>query len=257
MEVLRKSLQICARRYCLPEYFCHNRLNFKGLPTTTTFIRGKADIGQTRPVLNQRELKLVENDDEKSWVKKFLYGSGPSADVEPDTDEIVEIEARYMEVLKESKQKVIEVTEETKPVYTPPADVKERIQVIATDICQHLNAETWKSQSLEDNLTKFKILSRCNTSFKHCVPNYLLSQMKTVDDVINFYTVEVKDSSKFDELSSMELPPNLNIHWDYKDDSKLEMLQEHLEYIKPKERRHSPRAVYVTSEIKEEKMKDY
>ena len=57
-----------------------------------------------------------------------------------------------------------------------------------------------------------------------------------MSDVAAFYQVEVKDTSKFDDLSLEELPENLRIHWEYKDDSKLEIYEDYLEYIKPKHR---------------------
>ncbi|XP_033126777.1 uncharacterized protein LOC117124593 [Anneissia japonica] len=255
MEVVRKSLQLYAKKHHLWGILSNKGSNCIGL-TCTTFIRGKADIGKKDPIFNHNELKLMDNESEKSWVSKFLYGSGPSADVEPDT-EMVEVEARYMEVLQESKEKIIQTPEVRKPVYNPPADVRERIQVITMDVCPDVAADTWCSKTLDDNLSKFKILARCNNSFKHGVPNFLLNKMKTIENVIEFYTTEVKDSTTFDELSSVKLPPNLSIHWDYQDDSKLEVLQEYLDYIKPKKKYFSPKPKYLTSEVPLEKLRDY
>ena len=55
-----------------------------------------------------------------------------------------------------------------------------------------------------------------------------------MSDVLSFYQEEVKDTSKFDELSAQELPENLRIHWDYKDDSKLEIYEDWLKYLDKK-----------------------
>ncbi len=79
-----------------------------------------------------------------------------------------------------------------------------------------------------------QVLSKCAESLKHDVPNFLLNQMNTMSDVLAFYQTEVKDTSKFDELSTQDLPTNLQIHWEYKDDSKLELYEDWLKYLKPK-----------------------
>ncbi|XP_072044083.1 large ribosomal subunit protein mL50-like [Amphiura filiformis] len=193
-----------------------------------TYVAAKGDVSE------DRGFGIVER--EQSWIRKMLYGSGPSTDVEEleeKEEESVQVEARYMDILQE-KPSFLESVEIRKQVYRPPSDLVDVLRSITVDVCKVSAASDWEKVPLSDNIVKYKVLTRCSQALKHDVPNFHLNQMKTMSDVLSFYQVEVKDTSKFDELSAQELPPNLQIHWDYKDDSKLELYEDWLEYIKPK-----------------------
>lgn len=48
----------------------------------------------------------IRSEGERSWVNRFLRGSGPAAEVEEE--EIVEIEPQYMDLLQEKRESFIE-----------------------------------------------------------------------------------------------------------------------------------------------------
>ncbi|XP_033626959.1 39S ribosomal protein L50, mitochondrial-like [Asterias rubens] len=179
---------------------------------------------------------------EQSWVKKILKGSGPSQDVEDELmeEEIVEIEPQYMDIIHTPKATFIDRPKTRKRVYNPPEDLMEKLQAVTLEVLPDKAEGDWTEVDLKDNLIKYQILSKCHTVFKHDVPSFLLSKMRTMDDVVAFYQTEVKDTTVFSDMSNVELPPNLKIHWDYKDDSVLELYQEHLDYVKPRERQRPP-----------------
>lgn len=175
----------------------------------------------------------IRSEGEKSWVTKFLRGSGPAAEVEDD-EETVEIEPQYMDLLREKKESFIEKPDTRKRVYSPPEDLESAILEITLKVCPELTPENWLSQDLRDPSIKYQILTECFERFNHDVPNFLLDKMSTMKEVVDFYTQPVKDTTKFDELSTKDLPPNLKIHWEYQDDSQLELYQEYLDYTRVK-----------------------
>ncbi|XP_022085889.1 39S ribosomal protein L50, mitochondrial-like [Acanthaster planci] len=172
---------------------------------------------------------------EQSWVRRILRGSGPSKDIDDtlDEEEIVEVEPQYMDIIQTPKATFIEKPQVRIKSYQPPDDLVKRLHDITLEVVPDATSENWKEVSLKDNSTKYQILVKCFTEFKHDIPNFLLSKMHTVEDVITFYETEVKDKTKFDELSTVDLPPNLKIHWNYGDDSRLELYEDYLEYVKP------------------------
>ncbi|PIK43639.1 putative 39S ribosomal protein L50, mitochondrial [Apostichopus japonicus] len=174
----------------------------------------------------------IRSEGERSWVNRFLRGSGPAAEVEEE--EIVEIEPQYMDLLQEKRESFIEKPETRKRVYTPPEDLEDAILEITLKVFPELNSDNWMSQELKDVSTKYQILTECFQRFNHDVPNFLLDKMSTVKAVVDYYNKPVKDTTKFDELSMQDLPKNLKIHWEYEDDSQLEVYQEYLDYTRVK-----------------------
>ena len=68
--------------------------------------------------------------------------------------------------------------------------------------------------TLFSNDTSFliQVLSRCYEEFGLLVPNYQLSKMNSVQDVVHFYTSsKPKDTRTFKSINMDNLPPNLNI----------------------------------------------
>ena len=51
--------------------------------------------------------------------------------------------------------------------------------------------------------------------FNHDVPNTTLHDIKTVSDVVEFFSTEVRLSSALEDLSSLDLPRNLHIQTEY------------------------------------------
>lgn len=49
----------------------------------------------------------------------------------------------------------------------------------------------------------------------HDVPNMSLHEMRTVGDVVKYFSTEVKDSSVLEDLSKLDLPKNLHMNMEY------------------------------------------
>ncbi|XP_029776599.1 39S ribosomal protein L50, mitochondrial [Suricata suricatta] len=126
---------------------------------------------------------------------------------------------------KEKKPVVAEEVEEVKkePVlvcpplrsrtYIPPGDLQSRLESCVKEIFGSSN--NWQDVSLEDGRLKFSFLTRLADDLGHAVPNSRLHQMCRVRDVLDFYNVPIQDQSKFDELTTSNLPPNVKITWGY------------------------------------------
>ncbi|KAK7480069.1 hypothetical protein BaRGS_00028706 [Batillaria attramentaria] len=97
--------------------------------------------------------------------------------------------------------------------YSPPADVEARVQRITTDVCS--NVADWKNYVFENNRVKFKILTQMMAEFDHSIPNADLTNMKSVSDALRFFSTPVRDTSALEDLSKLDLPPNLHIQMDH------------------------------------------
>lgn len=85
--------------------------------------------------------------------------------------------------------------------YNPPQDVEEKISAIAKD----LGVSDLKAK-------KFDFLDKCAITFNgHQIPNSRIYEMKTIQDVIEFYCTRVDIRTPYEELANSELVPNLHI----------------------------------------------
>nr|XP_054749568.1 uncharacterized protein LOC129255041 [Lytechinus pictus] len=221
-------------------YVCRKSVGFCGLKIkheckTGVSVPNSQSICSSSIRYDESSLK---SNSEISWVRRILQGSGPSADVDETTldDEVVAVEPRYMEILQEKQTNFISRPETRRKNYSPPLDVEDSLEEMTLQLTTETDPVNWKEVTLDDNLLKFQLLSKCGQTFQHSIPNYQLKKMKTVEDVLTFYQTPLKDTSVFDELSTKELPANLRIQWDY-NDSKLEVYEEYLEYVKKKKPR--------------------
>ncbi|XP_004638148.1 39S ribosomal protein L50, mitochondrial [Octodon degus] len=128
---------------------------------------------------------------------------------------------------RKAKEPVVAKTEEVKkePIlvcpplrsraYMPPEDLQSRLESHIKEIFGSSLPNNWQDISLEDCRMKFSLLAQLADDLGHAVPNSRLSQMCSVKDVLDFYSVPVQESSKFDELTASNLPPNVKITWGY------------------------------------------
>ena len=63
--------------------------------------------------------------------------------------------------------------------------------------------------SLSFNFMQF--LSRVMLEFDHYIPNADLSSLQSVGDVVVFFSTPVRDTTLYEDLSKLDLPPNLHI----------------------------------------------
>ncbi|XP_061488767.1 large ribosomal subunit protein mL50 [Rhineura floridana] len=99
--------------------------------------------------------------------------------------------------------------------YLPPEDLQSRLESRIREIFGSSVSKDWQKASLGESSLKFRLLAQLAADLGHTVPNSQLHQMKSARDVFAFYSTPVKDVSKFDELSTQQLPPNLKINWRY------------------------------------------
>ncbi|XP_006886949.1 PREDICTED: 39S ribosomal protein L50, mitochondrial [Elephantulus edwardii] len=99
--------------------------------------------------------------------------------------------------------------------YVPPDDLQSHLESRVKEVFGPSVPRDWQDISLEDGHLKFSLLAQLADDLGHAVPNSRLHQICTVRDVLDFYSVPVKDQSKFDELIVNNLPPNLKITWNY------------------------------------------
>ncbi|PVD31537.1 hypothetical protein C0Q70_06950 [Pomacea canaliculata] len=93
--------------------------------------------------------------------------------------------------------------------YTPPADVEERVEQITREVCGDI--KDWKTYVFENNNIKFKILTRLIAEFDHNIPNVDLASLHSIGDALAFFNKPVKDTSKYEDLAKLDLPPNVHI----------------------------------------------
>ncbi|XP_031632912.1 39S ribosomal protein L50, mitochondrial [Contarinia nasturtii] len=95
--------------------------------------------------------------------------------------------------------------------YTPPKNVPQIVDQLKTN-AKLKTGFGGKKFSIDD---KFNFLLICAEEFNRTVPNSVLHEMETLNDVIDFYETPVNTILPLDELTTRELPPNLHIEQKY------------------------------------------
>lgn len=76
--------------------------------------------------------------------------------------------------------------------------------------------ELTPTSKFTDLSVKFEFLKSCTATFSHKVPNSVLHEMRSVQDVIEFYLTPVDTTLPLDRIqNSPDLPQNLHIQQDY------------------------------------------
>ncbi|CAF3045249.1 unnamed protein product [Rotaria socialis] len=104
--------------------------------------------------------------------------------------------------------------------YTPPSNVEQIISRIANETIDNFKEETrsndnWKSIYLKNPLSKYNLLTRCMKECSHTVSNMTLNDIKTLEDVYQYFSTSVNDTNVLEDLQqSSELPKNVHIQLD-------------------------------------------
>ena len=104
--------------------------------------------------------------------------------------------------------------------YTPPTNIEQTISRIANDILENFQQTTrsednWQSISLDNPLNKYNLLTRCMKECSHTMSNMSLNDIKTLEDVYQYFSTPVKDTNVLEEIQqSPELPQNVHIQLD-------------------------------------------
>ncbi|XP_045173417.2 39S ribosomal protein L50, mitochondrial-like isoform X2 [Mercenaria mercenaria] len=128
-------------------------------------------------------------------------------------DDIVSLEAN--EKLQEGQTRQFRKREsiEERPAYQPPADAAKRIHAITHDIFGP--EKDWLNIQLDDRVHKFDLVTRVMEELDHEVPSVDLNDIETVEDVVKFFNIEVKDTSVLEDLTKLDLPKNLHMNLEY------------------------------------------
>ncbi|CAF1034024.1 unnamed protein product [Rotaria sordida] len=104
--------------------------------------------------------------------------------------------------------------------YTPPSNIEQSIYRIANETIDNFKQETrsegnWKSIYLSNPLNKYNLLTRCMKECSHTISNMTLNDIKTLEDVYQYFSTSVKDTNVLEDLQqSSELPKNVHIQLD-------------------------------------------
>lgn len=104
--------------------------------------------------------------------------------------------------------------------YTPPSDIEQIISRIANETIDNFQQQTrsqgnWSSINLTNSLNKYNLLTRCMKECSHTISNLSLNDMKTLEDVYQYFSTPVKDTNVLEDLQqSSELPKNVHIQLD-------------------------------------------
>jgi hypothetical protein len=104
--------------------------------------------------------------------------------------------------------------------YIPPSDLEQIIYRLANETIDNFKQETrsegnWKFVSLTNSLNKYNLLTRCMKECSHTISNMSLNDMKTLEDVYQYFSTPVKDTNVLEDIQqSNELPANVHIQLD-------------------------------------------
>jgi hypothetical protein len=104
--------------------------------------------------------------------------------------------------------------------YTPPSNIEQIIYKIANETIEHFKQETrseghWQSIYLTNPLNKYNLLTRCMKECSHTISNMSLNDIKTLNDVYEYFSTPIKDTNVLEDLQqSSELPENVHIQLD-------------------------------------------
>ncbi|CAF0811485.1 unnamed protein product [Adineta ricciae] len=104
--------------------------------------------------------------------------------------------------------------------YTPPSNLEQIIYRIANETIDNFKQETrgddhWKSVYLTNPLNKYNLLTRCMKECSHTMSNMSLNDIKTLEDVYQYFATPVSDANALENLQqSPDLPANVHIQLD-------------------------------------------
>lgn len=104
--------------------------------------------------------------------------------------------------------------------YTPPSNIEEIIYRIANETIDNFKQDirtdgNWKTIYLTNSLNKYNLLTRCMKEFSHTISNMTLNDLKTLEDVYQYFSTPIQDTNVLENLQqSSDLPKNIHIQLD-------------------------------------------
>jgi hypothetical protein len=104
--------------------------------------------------------------------------------------------------------------------YIPPSNIEQIIYRLANETIDNFQQQTrsdgnWKSIYLRNPLNKYNLLTRCMKECSHTISNMILNDIKTLEDVYQYFSTPIKDTNVLEDIQqSSDLPPNVHIQLD-------------------------------------------
>lgn len=104
--------------------------------------------------------------------------------------------------------------------YTPSSNIEQIIYRIANETIDNFKQNTrsdgdWKSIYLTNPLNKYNLLTRCMKECSHTISNMTLNDIKTLEDVYQYFSTPVQDTNVLETIQqSPDLPQNVHIQLD-------------------------------------------
>ncbi|XP_018318979.1 39S ribosomal protein L50, mitochondrial [Agrilus planipennis] len=95
--------------------------------------------------------------------------------------------------------------------YQPPEDLESKLE----KIFQGALGSSDLKYKLNDLNKRFTVLNSCFLEFQHSIPNSMLHQIETLEDVVKFYSTPLNKVTPLDTLKNIELPKNLHVQYEY------------------------------------------
>ncbi|KFD56139.1 hypothetical protein M514_02917 [Trichuris suis] len=96
--------------------------------------------------------------------------------------------------------------------YQPAENVEETIRMVFSKCCDSAAPGDWKSFALDDRRFKLRFIGEAEKALGKRVLNSELHQLKTVQDVVDFFKVPVEVITSYSQMArSNSLPKNLHI----------------------------------------------
>lgn len=131
----------------------------------------------------------------------------PVADIEPERAPV-----KFSNYTENNLKKRTSI--QTRRAYLPPDDVEGTVLRIVKEVYgKTANVEDINLD--EDRRKKFTVLTKMMKEFDHFIPNTELHDMKTVDQAVEFFRREVRDTTCLEDLKKVDLPKNLHINTEY------------------------------------------
>ncbi|XP_062590842.1 uncharacterized protein LOC134252387 [Saccostrea cucullata] len=103
---------------------------------------------------------------------------------------------------------------QTHRAYTPPENVENTVLQIVKGVYGK-DVDLQDIDLDQDRRKKFMVLTRMMKEFDHYIPNTELHDMKTIEQAVEFFKKEIKDTSCLEDLTKLDLPKNLHINTEY------------------------------------------
>ncbi|XP_050309346.1 39S ribosomal protein L50, mitochondrial [Anthonomus grandis grandis] len=95
--------------------------------------------------------------------------------------------------------------------YTPPENLEQTL----TELFKESIGSTDLTTKLTNLSARFNLFAACADKLGRTIPNSMLHQIETLEDVLKFYATPVDTRTPMDRMRTMVLPENLHVQFEY------------------------------------------